>query len=287
MPAYKTKNPHLGPGGQVETFDESSWPNDRVQLGYVFEKGAKRWQAFKVVDASAASGAVLYVKNYASFEASPTIGNSAAAEVAGVLESAASAANVYKWLRQGGPCAVNANGSFARGTKVAADTGSNRVIPAGTNVIALAAVRTAGGVLAWANPATGPVLATVVINRTTKSTGASTIDVGAAANGTTLSDTLMDGFDSGAAEANGSNPFQSPGTNGKGYNHVAAGAFVTASEASGDVTGLAGTAVIKFFRANGEDFKPIGVALGALAADVQGVVTSASQVAVDLDIKPL
>src|SRR5687767_3194608 len=116
---YKTQDPHLGPGGRVETFDESSWPNDRVQIGYVFENRTKRWQMFKVVDATASAGDILFVKNYASYEATPTIGNGSAAEVAGVLESAASAANVYKWLRQGGPIAVKANGSFARGTRVA------------------------------------------------------------------------------------------------------------------------------------------------------------------------
>jgi hypothetical protein len=286
---YKTQNPHLGPSGSVESFDETSWPNDRVQLGYVFEKGAKRWQCFKVVDATASAGDVLFVKNYASYEATPTIGNSASAEVAGVPESAVSAANVYKWLRQGGPVAIKAiaGSKFARGTAVAADTGNNRVVPAGQINLALAAADTAGGVLAWLNPCTGPVLATAVINRTTKSTAASTIDVGAAANGTTSSDTLIDGLDSGAAEANGENPFQNAGTNGKGYNHVAAGAYITASKATGACAGLAGTATINFFKANGEAFKPIGIALGDLGADVQGVTTSATQVAVDLDIKPL
>jgi hypothetical protein len=284
---YKTQNPHLGAGGTVEGFDETVWPNGRSQIGYVHEFGPKRWQCFKVVDATASAGDVLYVKNYASYEATPTIGNSAAAEVAGVPESAVGAANTYKWLRQGGPVAVKANGVFVRGAQVAADTGSNRVIVAGTAVVALAALDTAGGVLAWANPATSDVLATISINRTTASTAACTLDIGAAANGTTSSDTLLDGLDANATAANGENPAQNGGTNGKVLNKVVAGAYITGSKASGAAAGLVGSAVITFTRANGQAFKPIGIALGTLGEDVQGVTTSASQVAVDLDIKPL
>ena len=128
--AYKTQNPHLGPSGNVESFAETSWPNDRVQLGYLFEKGGKRYQCAKVVDATAAQYNLLYWKNYASYEATPTIGNSSRNELAGVVKTAIGAANTYAWLQQGGLSIVTAGaGTFARGTIAISDTGSNRVIP--------------------------------------------------------------------------------------------------------------------------------------------------------------
>lgn len=127
---YKTQNPHLGPGGKVTTFAETEWPNGRKQLGYVHEDGVKRWQNFKLVDAGATQYDVLYVKNYASYEVTPTIGNSSRNEVAGVIEVTVSAANTFVWVRQGGPCIVKAGaGTFARGTFAISDTANNRVIP--------------------------------------------------------------------------------------------------------------------------------------------------------------
>lgn len=290
--AYKCQNPHLGPGGVVETFDESSWPNDRVQLGYIHEKGAKRWQCFKVVDATASSHDVLYVKNYASYEATPTIANSSNGEVAGVLESAASAANVYKWLRQGGPCAVKANGVFLRGVEVWADTGNNRVIPGGVFSGSLsAAADTAGAIMSVTNPATGAWRVTsLIINRTTASSGAGTADFGIAANATTLNDGLIDGLNLNAAAASGENNFANAGTNGKASQYGAAGTVLTGSTASGNVAGLVGTYSGTFeLVGTAGTIRPqvLGRALGALGADVQNVTTAAGEVAVDLDILPL
>lgn len=289
---YKTQNPHLGPSGSVESFDETSWPNDRVQIGYVFEKGPKRWQMFKVVDATASAADVLYVKNYASYEATPTIGNSSSGEVAGIPESNVGAANTYKWLRQGGPCKVKANGSFLRGMPVWADTGNNRCIPGGVFSGSLsAAADTAGAILAVANPSTGAWRVTsLVINRTTASSGAGTADFGIAANATTLNDGLIDGLNLNAAAANNENNFANAGTNGKASQLGAAGTVLTGSTASGNVAGLVGTYSGTFqLVGTGGAVQPqvIGRALGALGADVQGVVTGASEVAVDLDIKPL
>lgn len=128
--AYKTQNPHLGPSGSVESFAETSWPNDRVQLGYLFEKGGKRYQCAKVVDAIATQYNLLYWKNYASYEATPTIANSSRNELAGVIKNTIAAANTYVWLQQGGLSIVKAGaGVFARGTMALSDTANNQVIP--------------------------------------------------------------------------------------------------------------------------------------------------------------
>lgn len=149
---FKTQYPHLGPGGKVETFNETSWPNDRIQLGYVFEKGTKRWQMFKIVDAAVtAAGDVLYVKNYASYEATPTIANSSVNEVAGVAEQAL-LINSYAWLRQGGVMAVKAEASFdGRGDLGFAHTANNALagVNAGTaptnKVVAVGLAAISGG----------------------------------------------------------------------------------------------------------------------------------------------
>lgn len=112
--------------------------------------------------------------------------------------------------------------------------------------VALAAVRTAGGVLSWVNPEAGAILVTrIVLDITTQSTGASTIDCGyTAASATTLSDDAIDGL-SGATAGTFDN-IENLGTNGKSVLKVATGKWITASEASGDVTGLAGYAYIHY-----------------------------------------
>lgn len=112
--------------------------------------------------------------------------------------------------------------------------------------VALAAVRTAGGVLAWQNPTGASIIVTsVVLDITTASTGASTIDVGyTATSATTSSDTIIDGV-SGASIAVVDSQINA-GTNGVGPQKVAAGKWITASEASGDVTGLVGSAYIYY-----------------------------------------
>lgn len=107
---------------------------------------------------------------------------------------------------------------------------------------ALAAVDSAGGVFAWANPETGYILIHhVVLNVTTKTTGACTVDVGTTAvNATTSSDTFIDGKDINAATGIFTND-ESAGTNGKPVKRLAAGKWVTASVASGASAGLVGT----------------------------------------------
>lgn len=108
---------------------------------------------------------------------------------------------------------------------------------------ALAAVDTAGGLFAWANPESGTILVEhVALVVTTKTTGTCSADVGVTAvNATTLSDNLIDGQDINAAAGtftNGANP----GTNGKSAQRLATGKWVTGSVVSGGASaGLVGT----------------------------------------------
>jgi hypothetical protein len=109
--------------------------------------------------------------------------------------------------------------------------------------VALSAGTAAGGVLSWANPAGASIIVhNIAIDITTGSSVASTIDVGVAANGATLSDTLIDGVS--GATAGVFNSATNAGTNGRMSRKVASTEFVTASQASGTVTGLAGSAYI-------------------------------------------
>jgi hypothetical protein len=103
------------------------------------------------------------------------------------------------------------------------------------------------GVLAWQNPeATAIIVTRVVLDRTTKSTGASTTDIGTTAtSATTASDNLIDGLNSGAAEAAEDN-LNDAGTNGKARQKLASGKWVTFKEASGDATGLVANAYIYY-----------------------------------------
>jgi len=95
---------------------------------------------------------------------------------------------------------------------------------------------------AIANPHGQPLLIT---NRflvaTTPSSGASTLDIGVAANATTLSDTLIDGVSGATAGV-----LQAAGSNDALGRTWGATQFVTVAEASGDVNGLVGTLVIEY-----------------------------------------
>ena len=106
----------------------------------------------------------------------------------------------------------------------------------------LAAVDTGGGIFSWQNPESFAILVQhVVLNVTTKTTDACTVDVGTTAtNATTLSDTLIDGKDINTAVGVFTND-ESAGTNGKPFKRLAAGKWVTASKASGTSAGLVGT----------------------------------------------
>ena len=127
---YKTQNPHLGPSGNVESFAETEWPNGRKQLGYVHEDATKGYQCVKVVDAAVADlNNVLYWKNYASYEVTPTIGNSSRNEPAGINKCLVGAANTYIWIQQRGLSAVKGAGAaIARGDLMVSDSADNQVV---------------------------------------------------------------------------------------------------------------------------------------------------------------
>jgi hypothetical protein len=113
--------------------------------------------------------------------------------------------------------------------------------------VALAAVDTAGGCFAWANPEGASILIErVVIDVTTKSTGAGTLSVGTAANGTTSSANLIDTLDVGTAAGTFDN-LTDGGTLGKSRQKLTSGQSVTGSKASGALAGLVGFAYIHYF----------------------------------------
>jgi hypothetical protein len=78
------------------------------------------------------------------------------------------------------------------------------------------------------------------LNITTASTGASTIDVGVASTSTTA-DNLIDGHSGATAGV-----FAAKGTNGLLVKIWTADQYLTVSEASGDVAGLAGELLVQY-----------------------------------------
>ncbi len=102
-----------------------------------------------------------------------------------------------------------------------------------------------GVIASQANPEGQAILLTNVICRiTTPSGGASTVDIGIAADAVTSSDTLIDGL-SGAA-AGVFNSSNNPGTNGGAARVWAANQFLNIAEASGDVNALDGTVYYQY-----------------------------------------
>ncbi len=100
----------------------------------------------------------------------------------------------------------------------------------------------AGDVASIANPeGVSLIITRAVLNITTGSTGASTLDVGVAANATTSADNLIDGQSGATAGA-----FAEVGTNGKRAMKWGATEYVTVSEASGNVDGIAGELLLQY-----------------------------------------
>lgn len=112
--------------------------------------------------------------------------------------------------------------------------------------IALAAVDTGGGVFAWQNPEGAAIIVErVVLDITTPSTGACTVDVGVTpTSAATPVDNLLDGQSLAAAAV--LDNIENQGTNGKSVGRLASGKWVTASVASGASAGLVGSAYIHY-----------------------------------------
>ena len=116
--------------------------------------------------------------------------------------------------------------------------------------VALTASDSRGGVMRWQNPEDNAIIITrMVLDVTTKTSAACTVDAGTARSGTVSSNNLIDGLDVGAAAG----PFDNiadKGVNGKERQRLDAkgGAtdFVTASRATGAAAGLAGNAYILY-----------------------------------------
>lgn len=102
----------------------------------------------------------------------------------------------------------------------------------------------AGAALAWQNPTGGRIIVTsVVIDITTASGATTTIDVGVAADGTTSSDTLIDGKSTATAAVISS--IDDGGSNGKAARALTSAQFVTGS-ITGTIGSFAGTAYITY-----------------------------------------
>jgi len=107
---------------------------------------------------------------------------------------------------------------------------------------------TAGGIMSLANPEGAALIITrFIINLATEATGSATGDFGVAANGTTSSDTLLDGVNLGAAAAIFDN-VDDQGTNGQSVLTWSATQFITGT-ASASLAGLVGTYYIEYIRA--------------------------------------
>jgi hypothetical protein len=96
-----------------------------------------------------------------------------------------------------------------------------------------------GGIASIVNPfGTEVIIVRVIFQVTVVSTIASTVDVGLDVSATASSDKLLDGLDVGTAT--GVFGAGDEGASGKAQREWPAGFFVTASQASGTVTGLSG-----------------------------------------------
>lgn len=108
-----------------------------------------------------------------------------------------------------------------------------------------AAADTAGAILAVLNDSgEDRIITNIILDLTTGATGACTVDVGVAADGTTLNDTLIDGVD--IAEAGTYDMVKNAGTNGANARRWNNGTYITASTASGAVAGTVGNAYIQY-----------------------------------------
>lgn len=115
------------------------------------------------------------------------------------------------------------------------------------DVVPLAALDTAGGVLSWKNDLSDDIaIVGLDLDIKTKSTAACTLDGGTTpTSAATSSDNLIDGVDVGTA-AGYFNNVDEKGTNGKSRQRLAAGKWLNISKASGAAAGLVGFAYIRY-----------------------------------------
>lgn len=112
--------------------------------------------------------------------------------------------------------------------------------------VALAALDTGGGILSWLNPEGVAIFVhRLMLNVTTKTTGACTANFGQASGATTSNDGLIDGVDLNAATGVFDNTADA-GTNGKPGVAVPAGEYITGSKESGAAAALVGFAYIHY-----------------------------------------
>jgi hypothetical protein len=117
-----------------------------------------------------------------------------------------------------------------------------------TEVVAINGTTVHAATLALKTFEAAAIILRVIVNITTKSTGASTLDIGyTPASATTSSDTLLDGIDSGTAEAIFDSGDASLDTQANTKAQLAAaGGFITIDDKTGDSTGLVGVAYIQY-----------------------------------------
>ena len=109
----------------------------------------------------------------------------------------------------------------------------------------LAAASGAGGVAKVQNPlGVAAIVEYLALDVTTAATGAATVDAGVDSDGTSSDDTLIDGLDVNAATGLFTSA-NDGGTNGASYRRIGATEYIVVSQASGDVTGLAGHVVFR------------------------------------------
>jgi hypothetical protein len=112
--------------------------------------------------------------------------------------------------------------------------------------VTAATTTTGGDAISW-SPGAVAYVHHFDLDITTPATGAALIDVGIAANGTTTSDTLIDGADVGTA-AIFATPYVNGGTNGKAPRKMTATQFITGTP-SATLAGLVGTWTATYIRA--------------------------------------
>jgi hypothetical protein len=136
------------------------------------------------------------------------------------------------------------NGQLLAGDIIVEDANATSGAPVvRTARVTMTAATGAGGALSWQNPTGGRIIVTSLVIDITTASGTATIDAGVAANGTTSSDTLIDGKSTAAAVVISS--IDDGGTNGVAARALTSSQFVTGS-ITGTIGSFAGVAYISY-----------------------------------------